>query len=79
MSKCDRCGLRRKTESMSGFPKQFLAGMPEMQDKSSCNACKNHVLHVSACNQTNQPAFRPDYLFLKDKRYKHDITKIEGK
>ena len=75
MSNCDRCGLKRKTQNMSCFAK-VLDGCPDMKDKNLCSACKNHVLHVSACTQMKKPVCRPDYQYMTDKRYKHDITKI---
>ena len=78
MSKCDRCGLKRKTQNTTEL-KNVLTGYPEMQNKNLCQACKNHALHVSACNCLKTPVVRPDWQFITDKRYKHDITQIKSK
>ena len=82
MSNCDRCGLKRKTQTINGSTDGFSAitlnSSPELQGKNLCKPCLNHALRVSSCKQVNKPACRPDYQYKTDKRYKYDITKIEN-
>lgn len=75
MSKCDKCGLKRKTENMGCYG-GLLDGFPEMKGKNLCQPCKNNVIHISACNALKKPVCRPDWQYLTDKRYKYDVTKM---
>jgi hypothetical protein len=76
--KCDRCKLRRKStlvDSMKDIATAIIRkASPEYVNMYLCEPCFNHVLHVSACKKTNKKPTRPDWQYLNDKRYKHDVV-----